>query len=77
MESIPIHSPYITLGQLLKWANVAHSGGEIKHRLAEGTFLVDGVVETRRGRKVYPGMTVTLDDGRVLKVLDETQKPSP
>ena len=34
------------------------SGGEAKWFLAENTVLVDGEFESRRGRKLYKGMTI-------------------
>lgn len=58
MENIAITTEYITLGQLLKIANVISSGGEAKWFLAENTVLVDGELEDRRGRKLYKGMTI-------------------
>lgn len=58
MEQIAITTEYITLGQLLKIANVISSGGEAKWFLAENTVLVDGELESRRGRKLYKGMTI-------------------
>ncbi len=60
METVKIHTESITLGQLLKFVNLASSGGEVKALLAEGNIRVDNEVETRRGRKLYPGMTVTV-----------------
>ncbi|MBH8600462.1 S4 domain-containing protein YaaA [Thermoactinomyces sp. CICC 23799] len=54
MESIKIDTPYITLGQLLKRLDVIDSGGQAKYFLQEETVKVNGEVETRRGRKIYP-----------------------
>ncbi|MBA4549991.1 S4 domain-containing protein YaaA [Thermoactinomyces intermedius] len=54
MESIKIDTPYITLGQLLKRLDVIDSGGQAKYFLQEETVKVNGKVETRRGRKIYP-----------------------
>lgn len=70
MKTVSITTPYITLGQLLKYLNLASGGGEIKARLETGQFLVENDVETRRGRKLYPGMRVTLDDGTTLQLTD-------
>lgn len=58
MEQIAITTEYITLGQLLKITNVISSGGEAKWFLAENTVLVDREFESRRGRKLYKGMTI-------------------
>jgi len=55
MKKILITSEYITLGQLLKFADVIQSGGETKYFLAVNRILVNNEVENRRGRKLYPG----------------------
>lgn len=61
METVKIHTEYITLGQLLKYLNIASSGGDIKAILAETKILVNDEVDNRRGRKIYPGMTVKIE----------------
>ena len=50
----PISGETIRLGQLLKLAGIARSGGEAKALLAGGV-LVNGVAEARRGRQLHPG----------------------
>lgn len=55
MKKILITSEYITLGQLLKFADVIQSGGETKYFLAVNRILVNNELENRRGRKLYPG----------------------
>jgi S4 domain protein YaaA len=69
-ESIKITTPYITLGQLLKFADVVSAGGEEKAYLASHEVLVNGETENRRGRKLRDGDVVTLDD-RVLKIVSK------
>lgn len=61
METVKIHTDYITLGQLLKFINVASSGGDIKAILQEKHITVDGEDEQRRGKKLYPGMKVDIE----------------
>ncbi len=60
MENISINTEYITLGQLLKMTNTISSGGEAKWFLAENTVLVEGILESRRGRKLYKGMIIKI-----------------
>lgn len=55
MKEIQIRTEYIQLGQFLKLANCASTGGEAKFMLQEGKVFVNGEIETRRGRKLYPG----------------------
>lgn len=58
MEEIIIDTEFIKLDSLLKYASVVQTGAEAKLIISEGLVLVDGEVETRRGRKIYDGMTV-------------------
>ena len=43
------------LDQFLKWKNLVSSGGEAKFLIKSGSIRVNGVVETRRGRKLNKG----------------------
>lgn len=63
-----ITTDHITLGQLLKLADVVASGGEGKLLLEEGAVLLNGSVETQRGKKVRNGDRVTLPDGSCIDV---------
>jgi ribosome-associated protein len=58
-------SPGITLGQALKAANLVGSGGEAKVLVQAGEVLVNGEVETRRGRQLKEGDVVEVGDGRL------------
>ena len=50
-----ITTPFIKLDSFLKGENAVSSGGEAKVIIAEGYVSVNGEVEVRRGRKLYPG----------------------
>lgn len=60
---------FIKLGQALKLASLVSSGVEAKIVIQEGEVLVNGEVDTRRGRKLYPGDTFAYKD-RTVKVTD-------
>lgn len=60
-----IQTPYVTLQQVLKYVGFVSSGGSVKFLLEETTVLVNGVRETRRGRKLYPGDCVRFQDQSV------------
>lgn len=64
---VPIETSYIKLDSFLKMINAVSSGGEAKIIIAEGGVSTNGEVETRRGRKLYPGDMVRLgkDEYRV------------
>lgn len=61
-EPIKIHTPYITLGQLVKMLNFLESGGMVKIFLQSEGVIVNGEKEHRRGRKLYPGDIVEIDE---------------
>lgn len=58
MKEVAISTEYITLGQVLKLADVVGSGGEVKAFLQETQVTVNGEPENRRGRKLVPGDSV-------------------
>ena len=43
------------LDQFLKWKNLVTSGGEAKIFIKSGAVKVNGVIETRRGKKLIKG----------------------
>jgi len=43
------------LDQFLKWQNLVTTGGEAKNFIKSGSVKVNGVIETRRGRKLIRG----------------------
>ncbi len=55
----------ITLGQALKASDLVGSGGEAKVLIQAGDVLVNGEVETRRGRRLVPGDVVEVGDERL------------
>lgn len=59
MREIEIRDETIRLGQLLKLADLIDAGSDAKDLLASGDVLVNGEPETRRGRQLVPGDTVT------------------
>ena len=59
-ETISIDTDYIKLDSFLKLANLVMSGGEAKMVIQEGQVKVNGEIENRRGRKLYPGDTIAL-----------------
>lgn len=70
-STIPIHTDYIELNQLLKLAGVCNSGGEGKMLVAEGLVRVDGQLEHRKTCKIRPGQVVHYQDKEFLIVWKE------
>ncbi len=69
MEKIKITSEYIKLDQFLKWANLVGSGVDAKFIIQDGLVKVNGEVEVRRGRKLYPGDKVVVDGKEEFEVI--------
>ena len=55
----------ITLGQALKASDLVESGGEAKLLIQAGEVLVNGEVETRRGRRLKDGDVVQIGEDRL------------
>ena len=57
MESneIKIHTEFIKLQDLLKFAGAVETGGDAKLIIQEGRVTVNGEVCTMRGKKLRPG----------------------
>ncbi|MEF2291232.1 MULTISPECIES: S4 domain-containing protein YaaA [Virgibacillus] len=61
-EKIMIQTEYIQLGQFIKLINILDSGGMVKTYLQDVGVLVNGEREHRRGRKLYAGDKVEIDE---------------
>ena len=55
METIEINTETIQLDQLLKWAGIIESGGQVKLLLADELIKLNGAIETAKRRKIKPG----------------------
>lgn len=61
MEKIFIHTEFIKLDALLKYAGLCETGGEAKELVQGGQVRLNGEVCTMRGKKCVPGDVVELD----------------
>lgn len=68
MEVIKIRDEFIKLGQALKAANLVEDGVEAKYVIQDGEVLVNGEVDTRRGRKLYDGDVISFH-GEEIKIV--------
>ncbi len=69
MEKIRIHTEFIKLDALLKFAGLCETGGEAKELIQGGAVKVNGEVCTMRGKKCRSGDTVELD-GRTVQIAE-------
>jgi len=64
-RDVEIRGDTIRLGQVLKLAGIAASGGEARALVEEGHVAVNGEVERRRGRQLRPGDEVAVEAERL------------
>jgi ribosome-associated protein len=70
INDISIRDDMIRLGQLLKLSNLAEDGIEAKEYIENGLVQVNGEIETRRGRQLHAGDTVTVN-GETVRIVQE------
>ena len=70
-ETLAIHTDYIQLDQLLKYANLLSTGGQIKVLLAEEAITLNGVTVTEKRKKIYPNDVVIVGDEVSITVVKE------
>ena len=51
---------FMKLDQFLKWHGLVDTGGQAKHLIVSGQVSVNGLIETRRGRKLVDGDRISL-----------------
>ena len=60
MEIIEIKTDVIQMDQLLKWASIIDSGGQIKFLLEDQLLKLTGSIVTEKRKKVHPGDIVEI-----------------
>ncbi len=70
MKEVKIHTEYIKLDDLLKFAGIIGSGGQAKAVILDGFVKVNGEVCTMRGKKLRGGEIIEFM-GNKLKVIKE------
>ena len=65
MEYITIKDEFIKLGQAMKLAGLVGSGIDAKMVIQNGEVTVNGEVDERRGRKLYPGDVFEYDGNKI------------
>ncbi len=70
MRDVEVRAGGIDLGQLLKFAGLADTGGDAKALLADGRVTVNGEVDARRGRTLRDGDVVAVGDDEPVRVVE-------
>lgn len=69
MEKVRIHTEFIKLDDLLKFAGLCETGGEAKELIQGGEVKLNGEPCTMRGKKCVPGDVVELE-GRQVQIAE-------
>ncbi|NLB20788.1 MAG: S4 domain-containing protein YaaA [Clostridium sp.] len=67
---IKMKTEFIKLDSFLKWAGAVSQGSEAKAYILNGEVNVNGEVELRRGKKIYPGDKVEFNGETYLAVAE-------
>ena len=65
MRAVEITQEPIELYKILKFENMVNSGGEAKHVISQGQVAVNGVVETRKRKKIFSGDILEFKDEKL------------
>ncbi len=59
---VKINKAPVELYKILKFENIASSGGEAKFMINDGFVEVNGSIETQKRKKIYPGDIIKTND---------------
>ena len=71
MVEIKINQEPIELSKVLKLANIVSGGGEAKVLISEGLVCVNGVIESRKRKKIYVNDVIQFQENTYVVVLDD------
>lgn len=61
MDKIKINTEFIKLDQFLKWCDLVTDGSDAKYLIVNGFVLVNGEIEKKRGKKIFPGNIIEVN----------------
>ncbi|MBP2655669.1 MAG: ribosome-associated protein [Firmicutes bacterium] len=74
MQEIFINTPVINLDQLLKWAGIVDTGGQVKLLIAENLIRVNGIIISERRKKIRPGDIIEIQDIGIWKAVHQVEE---
>lgn len=69
MENIEIKTDVIQMDQLLKWAGIIESGGQMKFMIEDQVIKLNQVLVTEKRKKVFPGDILEINGVGTWKVV--------
>jgi len=73
MKVVEVTEEPVELYKILKFEGMVSSGGEAKQVVSEGMVKVNGIVETRKRKKIMPGDTIEFAD-EIIKIKLQEEK---
>ncbi len=73
MREVEILRESVELYKILKFESMVASGGEAKFVIAEGMVVVNGVIETRKRKKIVAGDIIEFGNDKVVIRLGESK----
>ena len=68
---VEIHTEWIPLDKLLKFAGVAESGGQAGEWIADGLIMLNGQQVHEKRKKIHPGDVITIGNEVILSITQE------
>jgi ribosome-associated protein len=68
LNKVKVKGRYITLAQLLKLSGIVDTGGQAKYAILDRRVKVNGEIVLQRGKKLFPGDVVIVDDRERIEV---------
>ncbi|MDR0825826.1 MAG: RNA-binding S4 domain-containing protein [Mycoplasmataceae bacterium] len=62
VTTVVINNDYITLGQFLKLNHFISNGGQAKYFLEANSIRVNGLLERRRGKKLFSNFIIDINN---------------
>ena len=73
MRFVELNDEPVELYKILKFEGMASSGGEAKLVIEQGQVSVNGIVETRKRKKIVSGDIIEFNDEKVcMKLIGKT-----
>jgi len=73
MKVVEVTEEPVELYKILKFEGMVSSGGEAKQVVSEGMVKVNGIVETRKRKKIMPGDTIEFAN-EIIKIKLQEEK---
>ena len=71
ITKVNIKTEFITIGQMLIFVDLVSCGREKNKFIQDHKIVVDGVELKMRGKKLYPGTRIEIDDSMIFEIKND------